>query len=72
MKNRTDLTGAFKLDPVYLKHRHQASGERWPCAWSELALSSSELCSGAGAWSLHLIVIKRSPVRLVAAGGAVG
>ncbi|XP_036086411.1 aromatic-L-amino-acid decarboxylase isoform X1 [Rousettus aegyptiacus] len=26
VKNRTDLTGAFKLDPVYLKHRHQASG----------------------------------------------
>lgn len=27
MKKRTDLTGAFKLDPVYLKHSHQDSGE---------------------------------------------
>ncbi|MBZ3870970.1 Aromatic-L-amino-acid decarboxylase [Sciurus carolinensis] len=25
-KKRTDLTGAFKLDPVYLKHSHQDSG----------------------------------------------
>lgn len=27
MKKRTDLTGAFKLDPVYLKHSHQDSGK---------------------------------------------
>uniref|UniRef100_A0A8D1D4W6 Aromatic-L-amino-acid decarboxylase n=2 Tax=Sus scrofa TaxID=9823 RepID=A0A8D1D4W6_PIG len=26
VKRRTDLTGAFKLDPVYLKHSHQGSG----------------------------------------------
>uniref|UniRef100_A0A8D1NF48 Aromatic-L-amino-acid decarboxylase n=1 Tax=Sus scrofa TaxID=9823 RepID=A0A8D1NF48_PIG len=26
VKRRTDLTGAFKLDPVYLKHSHQDSG----------------------------------------------
>ncbi|KAM5190240.1 aromatic-L-amino-acid decarboxylase isoform 1-T1 [Callospermophilus lateralis] len=26
VKKRTDLTGAFKLDPVYLKHSHQDSG----------------------------------------------
>ncbi|CAH6999163.1 Ddc [Phodopus roborovskii] len=26
VKKRTDLTGAFKLDPVYLKHNHQDSG----------------------------------------------
>ncbi|XP_011375572.1 aromatic-L-amino-acid decarboxylase [Pteropus vampyrus] len=26
VKSRADLTGAFKLDPVYLKHRHQDSG----------------------------------------------
>ncbi|KAM6178292.1 aromatic-L-amino-acid decarboxylase [Rhynchocyon petersi] len=26
VKNRTSLTGAFKLDPVYLKHSHQDSG----------------------------------------------
>uniref|UniRef100_A0A8D1D4I0 Aromatic-L-amino-acid decarboxylase n=2 Tax=Sus scrofa TaxID=9823 RepID=A0A8D1D4I0_PIG len=30
VKRRTDLTGAFKLDPVYLKHSHQGSGECWP------------------------------------------
>uniref|UniRef100_A0A8D1NE66 Aromatic-L-amino-acid decarboxylase n=1 Tax=Sus scrofa TaxID=9823 RepID=A0A8D1NE66_PIG len=30
VKRRTDLTGAFKLDPVYLKHSHQDSGECWP------------------------------------------
>lgn len=28
VKKRTDLTCAFKLDPVYLKHSHQDSGER--------------------------------------------
>ncbi|TEA36424.1 hypothetical protein DBR06_SOUSAS10810011, partial [Sousa chinensis] len=27
VKKRTDLTGAFKLDPVYLKHSHQDSGK---------------------------------------------
>uniref|UniRef100_A0A2K6F979 Aromatic-L-amino-acid decarboxylase n=1 Tax=Propithecus coquereli TaxID=379532 RepID=A0A2K6F979_PROCO len=26
VKKRTDLTGAFKLDPVYLKHSHEDSG----------------------------------------------
>ncbi|XP_010623179.1 aromatic-L-amino-acid decarboxylase isoform X2 [Fukomys damarensis] len=26
VKQRSDLTGAFKLDPVYLKHSHQDSG----------------------------------------------
>ncbi|VTJ84994.1 Hypothetical predicted protein [Marmota monax] len=26
VKKRTDLTGAFKLDPIYLKHSHQDSG----------------------------------------------
>ncbi|XP_040602583.1 aromatic-L-amino-acid decarboxylase isoform X3 [Mesocricetus auratus] len=26
VKKRTDLTGAFKLDPLYLKHNHQDSG----------------------------------------------
>nr|XP_004652991.1 aromatic-L-amino-acid decarboxylase [Jaculus jaculus]XP_044991406.1 aromatic-L-amino-acid decarboxylase [Jaculus jaculus] len=26
VKNRTDLTGAFKLDPLYLQHNHQDSG----------------------------------------------
>ncbi|XP_049633435.1 aromatic-L-amino-acid decarboxylase [Suncus etruscus] len=26
VKKRTDLTGAFKLDPLYLKHSHQDSG----------------------------------------------
>jgi aromatic-L-amino-acid decarboxylase len=26
VKKRIDLTGAFKLDPVYLKHNHQDSG----------------------------------------------
>ncbi|XP_029812173.1 aromatic-L-amino-acid decarboxylase isoform X2 [Suricata suricatta] len=26
VKNRTDLIGAFKLDPLYLKHSHQDSG----------------------------------------------
>lgn len=31
MKKRTDLTGAFKLDPVYLKHSHQDSGKLLSC-----------------------------------------
>ncbi|OWK06564.1 DDC [Cervus elaphus hippelaphus] len=26
VKKRTDLTGAFRLDPVYLRHSHQDSG----------------------------------------------
>ncbi|XP_008568098.1 PREDICTED: aromatic-L-amino-acid decarboxylase isoform X4 [Galeopterus variegatus] len=26
VKKRTDLTGAFKLDPLYLKHSHESSG----------------------------------------------
>uniref|UniRef100_A0A8C8YSM4 Aromatic-L-amino-acid decarboxylase n=1 Tax=Prolemur simus TaxID=1328070 RepID=A0A8C8YSM4_PROSS len=30
VKNRTDLTGAFKMDPVYLKHSHQDSGKLLP------------------------------------------
>ncbi|KAK1334743.1 hypothetical protein QTO34_004309 [Cnephaeus nilssonii] len=28
VRKRADLTGAFKLDPVYLRHGHQDSGER--------------------------------------------
>ena len=30
VKKRTDLTGAFRLDPVYLRHSHQDSGELRP------------------------------------------
>lgn len=34
VKKRTDLTGAFRLDPVYLRHSHQDSGELGPASSS--------------------------------------
>lgn len=44
MKKRTDLTGAFKLDPVYLKHSHQDSGKLGACSCGLFPyLFSSEL-----------------------------
>uniref|UniRef100_W5LJL2 Aromatic-L-amino-acid decarboxylase n=1 Tax=Astyanax mexicanus TaxID=7994 RepID=W5LJL2_ASTMX len=29
VKNRSDIIGAFKMDPLYLKHDHQESGTHW-------------------------------------------
>lgn len=49
VKKRTDLTCAFKLDPVYLKHSHQDSGERvHPTRGQGLPAGVPPLCCGRG------------------------
>ncbi|XP_023105943.1 aromatic-L-amino-acid decarboxylase isoform X2 [Felis catus] len=43
VKKRTDLTGAFKLDPVYLKHSHQDSALA-VAAGPKVSLSEDVVC----------------------------